>query len=179
VARALRVIANQRSGDFTLTRAAAAMESGSGSSMLDVGEAYNRLQIPQRNIPDETIFAYYQSLSGGAPLGSKDSYTEALRAIALDRDSNYLLRKLDDPDADVQSTAAEPVGLDNIGNTCYLNSLLQYYYTVKPVRDMVIDFQNHRMIINEENLRKKRAGGRIIEKAEIIKAQKCKFPLKQ
>jgi ubiquitin carboxyl-terminal hydrolase 25/28 len=177
VAGALRVIANRRPGDYTLQRAAASMESGSGGAMLDIGEAYNRLQIQQRNVPDETILTYYTSLSNGAPSGSKDSYTEALRVIALDRQSNFLLRKLEDPNAEVQANTAEPVGLNNIGNTCYLNSLLQYYYTVKPVRDMVIDFQNHRMIINEENLKKKRAGGRIIEKAEIIKAQRCKTSL--
>jgi len=149
------------------------MESGTGGSTLDVGDAYNRLQIGTRNAPDETILTYYQSLSNGAPSGSKDSYTEALRVIALDRQSNFLLRKLEDPNADVQAGTAEPVGLDNIGNTCYLNSLLQYYYTIKPVRDMVINFQQHRMSLNEEDIKKKRVGGRIVDKSEIIKAQKC------
>jgi len=176
VARALRVIANQRS-DFTLQRAAASMESGTGGSTLDVSDAYNRLQIGARNAPDETVLTYYQSLSNGAPSGSKDSYTEALRVIALDRQSNFLLRKLEDPNADVQAGTAEPVGLDNIGNTCYLNSLLQYYYTIKPVRDMVINFQQHRMSLNEEDIKKKRVGGRIVDKSEIIKAQKCKAPI--
>ncbi|KAE8449971.1 hypothetical protein EG329_007110 [Mollisiaceae sp. DMI_Dod_QoI] len=172
VAKALQVIANKRGGDFTLSRAAARMESGNGGFSLDTGEAYNRLQVSNRTVPDETIFAYYQSLSSGAPSGSKDSYTEALRVIALDRQSAFLLRKLDDPDADVQASTAEPVGLANIGNTCYLNSLLQYYYTVKPVRDMVIDFENHRMPLTEENIKSKRVGGRIVAKSEIIKAQK-------
>ena len=172
VARALRVIANERSDDFTLQRAAASMESGTGDSTLDIGEAYKRLQIETRNAPDETDLAYYQSLCNGAPLGSKDSFTEALRVIALDRQSNFLLRKLDDPNADVHASTAEPVGLDNIGNTCYLNSLLQYYYTIKPVRDMVINFQHHRMALNEDGINKKRVGGRIVAKNEIIKAQK-------
>jgi ubiquitin carboxyl-terminal hydrolase 25/28 len=150
------------------------MESGTGGSTLDVGDAYNRLQIGARNAPDETVLTYYQSLSNGAPSGSKDSYTEALRVIALDRKSNFLLRKLEDPNADVQAGTAEPVGLDNIGNTCYLNSLLQYYYTIKPVRDMVINFHHHRMSLNEEDIKNKRVGGRIVDKSEIIKAQKCR-----
>ncbi|CAK7208719.1 ubiquitin-specific protease ubp2 [Sporothrix curviconia] len=30
-----------------------------------------------------------------------------------------------------------PVGLDNIRNTCYLNSILQYFYTVKPIHDVL------------------------------------------
>ncbi|KAF8866099.1 ubiquitin C-terminal hydrolase-like protein [Acephala macrosclerotiorum] len=172
VARALQVIANKRNGDFTLSRAAATMESGSGGFSLDIGDAYKRLQISNRTVPDETIFAYYQSLADGAPSGSKDSFTEALRTIALERQSAFLLRKLDDPNADVQASTAEPVGLDNIGNTCYLNSLLQYYYTVKPVRDMVIDFENHRMPLTVENIKNKRVGGRIVAKSEIVKAQK-------
>lgn len=151
------------------------MESGSTGFSLDVADAYSRLQLPSKAVPDETIFAYYQSLSNGAAPGSKDSFTEALRVIALERQSAFLLRKLDDPNADVPTSTAEPVGLDNIGNTCYLNSLLQYYYTVKPVRNMVINFENYRMPLTEQNIKNKRVGGRIVAKSEIVKAQKCKF----
>jgi ubiquitin carboxyl-terminal hydrolase 25 len=161
------------------------MESGTGEATLDIGEAYNRLQMPERNVPDETVLAYYQSLSGGAPAGSKDSYTEALRVIALDRQSNFLLRKLNDPNADVQvtrSTTDGPVGLDNIGNTCYLNSLLQFYYTIKSVREVVMNIQTHRMDLNDpktdDDIRRKRVGGRKVVRSEIIKAQKCKLPVK-
>lgn len=175
VAKALQVIAKKRGGDFTLSRAAANLESGSSGTYLDIGDAYVRLQITNRAVPDETIYAYYQSLTGqGAGQGSKDSFTEALRVIALERDSAFLLRKIDDPNADVQASTAEPVGLDNIGNTCYLNSLLQYYYTIKPVRDMVINFESYRMPLTVENIKNKRVGGRIVAKSEIEKAQKCK-----
>lgn len=154
------------------------MEGGDIDSMLDINEAYIRLQItatPQ-NFSDETVLEYYKSVSSNHP-GSKDSFTEALRIIALDRESNFLLRKLNDPNAIVQvetSTADEPVGLENIGNTCYLNSLLQYLYTVKPLRDMVLNFQNYRMTLNEEDIKKKKVGGRTVDKAEIIKAVKSK-----
>lgn len=152
------------------------MESGNAESNLDVGEAYNRLQINDRTAPDDTVLAYYQSLSNGAPAGSSDSYTEAFKVIAHDRQSSYLLRKLDDPNADVQaegSSSSQPVGLDNIGNTCYLNSLLQYYYTVKAVREVVMNFKYIRMPLDDESIKKKRVGGRAVSKAEIIKAQKC------
>jgi ubiquitin carboxyl-terminal hydrolase 25/28 len=157
------------------------MESSSEETILDIGEAYNRLQITERNAPDETVLAYYQSLSSGAPAGSQESYAEALRVIALDRQSNLLLRKLLDPNADVQvvrSTANEPVGLDNIGNTCYLNSLLQFYYTIRTVREVVMNFDKHRMDLNDpktdEDIKKKRVGGRKVVRSEVVKAQKCK-----
>ncbi|PQE32454.1 ubiquitin carboxyl-terminal hydrolase protein [Rutstroemia sp. NJR-2017a WRK4] len=165
VGRALRAIANKRGNDYTLQRAATAMESGNAESNLDVGEAYNRLQINDRTAPDDTVLAYYQSLSNGAPAGSSDSYTEAFKVIAHDRQSSYLLRKLDDPNADVQaegSSPSQPVGLDNIGNTCYLNSLLQYYYTVKAVREVVMNFEHIRMPLDDESIKKKRVGGRAV-----------------
>lgn len=169
VAEALRVIAQQRGNDFGLRKAASLLIG------LGVDEAYNRLQIGSmyRNAPDETIFTYYQSLSGGAPSGSKDSYTQALETIAYDRGSNFLLAKLNDPNADVPASVAEPVGLGNIGNTCYLNSLLQYLYTIKPIRHMVVSFEDYRMEITPESLRVKRVGGRLVDRDEVVRAQRC------
>jgi ubiquitin carboxyl-terminal hydrolase 25 len=152
------------------------MESGTTTS-ISIDEAYRRLQIKDRTAADEMVFMYYQELTKDVGVGSRDHYAEALRAIALERSSTYLFAKLDDPNAIVapaRSTSEQPIGLDNIGNTCYLNSLLQYYYTVKFVRNMVMNFQDHRMSLSEEDIKRKRVGGRSVAKAEIIKAQKCK-----
>jgi ubiquitin carboxyl-terminal hydrolase 25/28 len=65
------------------------------------------------------------------------------------------------------------VGLENIGNTCYLNSLLQFYFTVKPLRDMVLNFEDFKMELTEENLRQKRVGSRKVKGDEVRRAQKC------
>lgn len=173
MARALRIIGEHRN-QYSMQLFASTMETGDSSG----AEAYRRLQIADPNMRDESVISYYQTLCANAPPGSKASYAEALRTIATVRDSALLRAHLDDPNAPIvieKGSEDQPVGLDNIGNTCYLNSLLQYYYTVKPVRDVVMNFKEYRMELNTENMLKKRVGGRAVSRGEIIKAQKCKF----
>ncbi|KAI1204214.1 cysteine proteinase [Annulohypoxylon truncatum] len=52
-----------------------------------------------------------------------------------------------------------PPGLKNIGNTCYLNSLLQYFYNVKVVRDIVLNFDDVKLELDEETVARRRTGG--------------------
>lgn len=177
VIKALRVIANQRN-DPALHNVATDIEIGAGD-IMDISQAYQTLQIDDRNISDANIFMYYTSLMDKAVgQGSKESIEKALKTVAVERKSNFLLAKLDNPDAVViepsTSTADQPVGLQNIGNTCYLNSLLQFYYTVKPVRDIAMNFDDYRMEIDGASVNK-RVGGQVVSRGEIIKAQQCEL----
>ncbi|KAI1812437.1 cysteine proteinase [Poronia punctata] len=52
-----------------------------------------------------------------------------------------------------------PPGLKNIGNTCYLNSLLQYFYNVRAVRDMVLNYDQHQLGLDEADVHNRRTGG--------------------
>jgi ubiquitin carboxyl-terminal hydrolase 25 len=69
-----------------------------------------------------------------------------------------------------------PVGLNNIGNTCYLNSLLQYLYTVKPVRDIATNFDEFKLDLTDESIQNRRLGGNKMQmdRGEAVVAQACK-----
>lgn len=179
VGPALSVIGNHRS-EISLMIEGSKMEAGDSEANLAVDDAYNRLQIKDPHASDESIFTYYKTLTDDAPAGSKASFATALRVIAAARGSHYLFAKLVNPDAVIapqRSTADQPIGLDNIGNTCYLNSLLQYFYTVRTFREVVMNIETYRMPLDEASVEQKRVGSRAVSKAEIIKAQQCKLSL--
>jgi ubiquitin carboxyl-terminal hydrolase 25/28 len=69
-----------------------------------------------------------------------------------------------------------PLGLHNIGNTCYLNSLLQYLFTVKPIRDIVLNYDSFRLGLDDESIRERRLGGNKMQmdRGEAVVAQACK-----
>ncbi|KAL8289253.1 hypothetical protein RB597_001043 [Gaeumannomyces tritici] len=49
-----------------------------------------------------------------------------------------------------------PAGLDNLRNTCYLNSMLQYFFTINPVRDLVLNFDEYKLPDTEESRSQRR-----------------------
>lgn len=83
--------------------------------------------------------------------------------------------------ADTSNTSAVdfslPIGLDNIGNTCYLNSLLQYLFTVKPIRDIVLNYDDVKLDLTDESIQARRIGGNKMEmdRGEAVVAQACKL----
>ncbi|KAL9939559.1 hypothetical protein V8E36_001376 [Tilletia maclaganii] len=71
------------------------------------------------------------------------------------------------------SDGATPAGLKNIGNTCYLNSVLQYFFTIKDVRDQVMQaaavIQRNPQSWKAGELR---VGGRLVSPSEIERSRK-------
>ena len=140
---------------------------------MDVGYAYNRLGISDRTIDDDTILAAYNYLAGETP-SQLDDLKRALTAIAKSKESKLLQGFLNTGMVSSEYPPSEwPVGLKNIGNTCYLNSLLQFYFTVRPLRDLVLNFEKYKMSIDAEGLAGKRVGSRNVSLKEVQRAQRC------
>lgn len=145
-----------------------------GTSDMDVADAYRLLQIPDRTIDDGAIMAAYTICVDEAP-AQAEKYNQALNLIAQEKNSTLLGSMVPgfsaQPDRDLSEW---PVGLQNIGNTCYLNSLLQFYFSVRPFREMVLDFESFKMEFDEEDIAKKQVGSRKVQKQEVERSQRCK-----
>lgn len=69
-----------------------------------------------------------------------------------------------------------PAGIKNIGNTCYLNSILQYLRTVVPVRELLSCYSEYELGHDESDIAGRRIGSAKvkIETAEAVIARICK-----
>lgn len=147
---------------------------------MDVGDAYRLLQIPDRMADEQAIIAAYticiDEIGGNNP-DQITLYNQALCIIAREM-GNPTLKSFaglqDKPDHDLSEW---PIGLRNIGNTCYLNSLLQFYFSIRPYRDMVLASEGHLMDLSDDSsLAKKQVGSRKVNEKEIERSLKCELP---
>ena len=161
-------------------------------------ERYKMLGILPGEPPEVVVNAYYRQWERTPE--SKKKLIEALKGVANDLNNDRLSEY-----AQIQSTIFEsqleaqgnangedegtpltrlgdsslPVGLSNIGNTCYLNSLLQYLYTIKGVREIVNNFDKYKLPMDSEDdkaIKERKIGGNkmTMERGEVAVAQACK-----
>lgn len=139
---------------------------------MDIGQAYTRLNVTDRTVGDELILTSYNLILDEQPSQIYD-LNRALTAIAKSRNSAMLKKRLGIDDDEGQHNLSEwPVGIENIGNTCYLNSLLQFYFTIKPLRSLVLNISDYKMTVDEQNLKSKRVGSRNVSRKEVDRAQR-------
>ncbi|KAL5594327.1 hypothetical protein BROUX41_001269 [Berkeleyomyces rouxiae] len=105
--------------------------------------------------PNDDIATVIKQARSRMNIIKKDIVARALLAIARERKDVQLLRE----SKRIQQGAPPPlwpVGLENIGNTCYLNSILQYLYTLVPIQKLVESY--HNMELNEQDVSDRRIG---------------------
>lgn len=71
-----------------------------------------------------------------------------------------------------------PVGLRSHGNTCYLNSLLQYYFSIKPLRDIVLNYDQYLLDTSNITFKEERVGRLMRSLVEIKGGQRFAADLK-
>ena len=167
------IIADSRKSD-TLKHFLKTGETGIGE--MDIGDAYRLLQIPDRTADDAAVMAAYTICVDEAP-GQVDTYNRALGVIAKEMNSPLLNSMVGSSDRSERDQSEWPVGLQNIGNTCYLNSLLQFYFSIRPFREMVLNLEKFKVDLDDETLLKKRVGSRKVLKSEVERSQKCRWCL--
>ena len=183
--QAVQIIGKQRNSDLLIH----GDRSAHANSAMTPHYAYTLLNIEDpSNIDDEMISASHQIAVSDAPARASE-FNEALSVIAEDRNSSALRYQLSTLTGNAihvgpvgdgvnnwnAQSLEEPRGLNNIGNTCYLNSLLQYLFTVKPVRDMVEHFDEYKQHLpeNEHQFEKKVADIKV-DRDGVIRTQACK-----
>lgn len=63
--------------------------------------------------------------------------------------------------------------MTNIANTCYLNSLLQYFFTIREMRETILAFEDRATPEAGSRQNPIRVGPREVSPAEIKRAKRC------
>ena len=145
---------------------------------VELRSAYQYFEIPDNGegISTEVLIGL---IRGSLKSGS----LENLRIIAKARDDPELYLLLEQPQEDIAVDdpildlyyALNPVGLSNIGNTCYLNSLLQYLYTIREIRETVLNMDAYIEDEQDEDWKEKIIDGRVLTKKDVAEAKESKL----
>ena len=171
--KAVSVIAEHRNSD----RLREYLHTGSMSEAeMDLSEAYALFDISamadRQNID---LGVLQSSLSLAAP-NDVAKLQKAFALVQQDQAQNYNNKeqKPKEPGSRVNDFPLDswPVGCRNNGNTCYLNSVLQFLFTIKPLRDLVLNFEAYKQDPSSEALKNKKVGRAVVTPERVATAQK-------
>lgn len=144
----------------------------------ELRRAYRDFEIPNEgvNISNEIILGLIRA-------SLHTSSKENLKIIANARNDPELNRLVEEVSTEfapvdedlLEYYAQNPVGLSNIGNTCYLNSLLQYIYTVKDIRETVLNMELYVENEDAEDWKGKVVDGRSLSRSYVGAAKERKL----
>ncbi|KAG0085142.1 ubiquitin-specific protease ubp2 [Podila epicladia] len=149
----------------------------------ELEDAYKAFDIPGggKDISDMILL---DLLRASRSQGSKEN----LKIILKHRNNSDLSDLVNTPDMDTTDHedvgwaiyhTQNPVGLVNIGNTCYLNSLLQYIYTINDIRETVINMEVNTEDEDDPKWQGKVIDGRSLTKQDMSEAKKIVAELKR
>jgi ubiquitin carboxyl-terminal hydrolase 25/28 len=144
------------------------------STEMDAGEAYALLGITDRtaSLDLDTLRMQVEAFSADKP-DNKDRYEKAYSVICKDQHNNK--STFSAPPKKTYPLESWPVGCLNIGNTCYLNSVLQFLFTIKPLREIVLDCDQHFEEATPKALEAKRVGRSEVTVEKVERAQQCEY----
>ena len=163
--KAVKIIADKRQSaslqGFLTTGELNALE-------MDLDEACRHLNMTfDPNIDEGALNATFLYATEDRPGQRTDQAIAAVRK-ALEERHKF----------DSHAVETWPVGLESHGNTCYLNSLLQYYFTIKPLRDLVLEIDRHKFDLAKFETKSERVQSIHLNRYEIEAYQKFADHLK-
>ncbi|AQZ11013.1 UBP2 (YOR124C) [Zygosaccharomyces parabailii] len=154
-----------------------------GPDQFTYQDALTVLQVNE-NAGDDTILEVFQRKWHKEPIFDPDQFLKlksALTKIAIERNSKLILHFIDTGTVDASCLPVEnwPTGLNNIGNTCYLNSLLQYYFSISSLRQYVLSYRKTvNDLIKNPEYASRRIGGREITESEVERSVQFVYQLR-
>lgn len=154
-----------------------------GPDKFSYQDALSFLQVNE-NVGDDTILEIFQHRWHKEPVFDPDQFLNlksALSKIGFERNSKLISHFIDTGIVDASCIPVEnwPTGLNNIGNTCYLNSLLQYYFSISSLRQYVLDYRNTvQHFLDNQDYASRRIGGREITGAEVERSVQFVYQLR-